>query len=164
VKKTLLILILLSFFIVRVETANWQNRTVQVQAANWQNVTTFSGSSQGNTDYFTCTHVEWRIVWSFVPDPNYPEFATLQVATVDIGGTVVGAVFRSSGGTTSGIAVLYNQEGTFCLDIETSSIQSYVVTVQEDTASPIPEYPTFITLIGILVLIGTIIIKTKHKT
>lgn len=159
-EKICLFVLLLVFSITLVASSNFASAT----PANWSEVIRFTGtgSQTYNTTYFTCTHVEWRIRWEFVPHPVYPELTGLNVFTYPQGESVIFVdwIFQMGPSNTSGTSYIHNRAGTFYMSIATANTQSYAIIVEQDLDS-IPEFPTF--LILPLFMIATLFVVIVHR-
>ena len=116
---------------------------------NWSEVVRFtgSGSEHYTTDYFTCEHVEWRILWEYVPDPDYPELAIFNVYTYPEGEEVwfTDCILKTGAENTSGNSYIHNEAGTFYMVINIANTETYTIVVEQDLDS-IPEFPSFLIL------------------
>jgi len=150
---------------------------------NWVEVTRFTkesvpstwwGDPSGNTEYFNCDYVEWRIRWEYTPHPAVPQYASLYVEVYEKkedviwrgflraeGKSVLIDVIREYGTSeTSGVSYIHNQTGRFYMLISGSNIEDFVIIVEKDTDS-IPEFPSWIILP--LFLIATIAVTFYKK-
>ena len=151
---------------------------------NWVEVTRFNkesvpstwwGDPSGNTDYFTCDHVEWRIRWEYIPHPAVPQYATLYVEVyekkedviwrgevIQEGKSVLIDVFGEYGmSETSGVSYIHNQTGRFYMFISGSNIEDFTVIVEQDTDS-IPEFPSW-TILPLLIVATMVVIIVRNK-
>jgi hypothetical protein len=135
---------------------------------NWVEVTRFTkksvpstwwGDPSGNTDYFNCDYVEWRIRWEYTPHPAVPQYASLYFEVYEKkedviwrgslraeGKSVLIDVIRKYGmSETSGASYIHNQTGRFYMFISGSNIEDFTIIVEKDTDS-IPEFPSWIIL------------------
>ena len=137
---------------------------VSATPANWSEVVRFTGSGteQYTTNYFTCDHVEWRIQWSYVPDPNYPQYTVFSVVTYPQGEDTfyVDFIMKTGGSDTSGTSYIHNNQGTFYSKINVANTQSYTIIIEQDLDS-IPEFPSF--LILPLFMIATILAVIVYR-
>jgi hypothetical protein len=133
---------------------------------NWSEVTRFTGSGtqQYTTEYFTCSHVEWRIRWSYVPDPNYPQYTVFNVYTYPQGEDVfIDSILKTGGSETSGISYIHNRQGTFYMKINVANTQSYTIIVEQDLDS-VPEFSTFLMLpLFIVITLLTAVINRRKR-
>lgn len=141
---------------------------VSATPANWSEVIRFTGSGneQYTTEYFTCDHVEWRIRWEYVPDPDYPEYAAFSVYTYPQGGDIpIDSIYKAGSEDTSGISYIHNNKGTFYMEIIVASTQSYTIIVEQDLDS-IPEFSSILILLPLFMLVTllAVIVLRKSKT
>jgi hypothetical protein len=87
-KRRVTLIILLFCFVHLVFTVS----IVSASSGNWSEVTRFTGS--GTTDYFTCEHAEWRILWEYVGS----EYALLTVYTYPQGedGSFIDSIIKGA--------------------------------------------------------------------
>jgi len=137
---------------------------VSATPENWSEVVRFTGS--GTTAYFTCSHVEWRIRWSYVPDPSYPQYAVFSVLTYPQGEDTlfIDYIMKTGDSETSGISYIHNQQGTFYCKISEANTQSFVVIIEQDVDS-IPEFQSFLILplFMIATLLTALVCKRKKQ-
>lgn len=128
-------------------------------AVSWRDVTRFSGSGDYTTDYFTCSHAEWAIVWAYDPISSYPQYAAFTVYVFPRDGASYIADVSQDGNTvTSGITYIHNQQGEFYLKFLVANLQLYSVTIMQDVDS-VPEFSEFSSMI-LLSLLTTGILLT----
>jgi hypothetical protein len=119
------------------------------QAANWQTVTTINGSADQTTQVFYIASSQWRISWSYTPDPDYPEYSAIYFFVYPQGETVsyIDEVSVTEGNPTSGTEYIYQGQGSFYLKIISANIPEYSLAIQQDlgptntpfrTGSPTP--------------------------
>lgn len=128
--------------------------------SNWTEVTRFTGSATQDTDYFVVIHSEWRINWTYTPNPAYPTMADFGITAKDNTSSLVTSIFETGNTTTTGITYVHNWQGTFYLSISVANLQSYTIIIQQDLDS-IPEY-TNLTLLASLGLAGLALIISKR--
>ena len=124
---------------------------------NWVEVARFAGSGQINrTESFNCTHVEWRIRWSFNPMPNVELRPPLMfhLRVYDVGGELV--EFFISTGQTSG-TLNNNRTGSFWLYLDEMYVENYTVIVEQNIES-IPEFPSWTSLLVLMVAVVAVIL------
>ena len=129
-------------------------------SGNWVEVARFTGMGRLETDSFDCTHVDWRIRWSFNHSielgPLGPPLAfTLQVYTVS--GELVESFMATS--QTSG-TLNYNRTGSFWLSINEMYVDNWTVIVEQNIDS-IPEFPSWIILPLLMILALVVIVMKK---
>jgi hypothetical protein len=152
---------------------------------NWVEVTSFTkesvpstwwGDPSGNTDYFNCTRVEWRIRWEYTPHPAVPQYASFYVEVyekkedviwrgelIHEGESVLVDVFEEFGmSETSGVSYIHNQTGRFYLSIRASNIEDFTIIVEQDIES-IPEFPSWAPLLIALVAVVAMTFVYRHK-
>jgi len=163
-----LVIFSLVLFIVSSVSILTSSNIVLATPANWSEVIRFTGtgSHSYNTTFFTCSHVEWRIRWEYVPHPVFPELTALNVFTYPQGETeiFIDWIFHIGATNTSGISYIHNRAGTFYMTISTANTQSYAIIVEQDLDS-IPEFPSLIALplFMIATLLVVIFYKRKHS-
>ena len=129
-----------------------------VWASSWVEVTQFTGSGDYTTNYFTCSHAEWRINWSYIPLSDYPEYAGFTVYVYPRNETSdIARVSQDGNTTTSGTTYIHNAQGEFYLEFLVANLQGYTVVIQQDIDS-IPEFSPMILL---FVLATGILVATK---
>jgi hypothetical protein len=151
---------------------------------NWVEVTRFTkesvpstwwGSPSGNTDYFNCDHVEWRIRWEYTPHPAVPQYAALYVEVYEKeedviwrgflraeGESVLIDVIREYGmSETSGVSYINNQTGRFYMFISGSNIEDFTIIVEQDTDS-IPEFPSWTIIPSVLIATVALLLFKKR--
>ncbi|MCD6240042.1 hypothetical protein J7K27_00770 [Candidatus Bathyarchaeota archaeon] len=140
--------------------------SVSASPENWVEVIRFTGSGteQYTSEYFTCDHVEWRIRWEYVPDPEYPEFALFNVYTYPQGEDTlfIDSIIKSGADDTSGVSYIHNNAGTFYMKINVANTQSYTIIVEQDLDS-IPEFPSFLILPLLFILSTLLFVGYKGK-
>ena len=130
---------------------NWtviveQNTDSPIQTEKWVQVATLTGpGGSSTTDTFTVEHNDWRILWEVELD-NKTEWPLLQTYIFPINGSgqPVGSIQMFVNEQKSGILKVYNQSGSFYIDV-TASIKKYTVIVEQNIDS-IPEFPSWIIL------------------
>jgi len=142
---------------------------VSATPENWSEVVRFtrSGTDQYTTAYFTCSHAEWRIRWSYVPDPSYPQYTAFSIFTYPQGESAmyIDFIYKTGGSDTSGTSYIHSKQGTFYSKIGVSSTQSYTIIIEQDLDS-IPEFPLFLILplFMISTLLAVIVYRRKYST
>jgi len=169
VKIELLAIFSLVLFVVSSVAMLAVSNIVLASPVNWSEVATFTGGGiyeWRNTTDFIIGHVDWRIRWSYVPDPIYPESSVLGVLIylqapntplVDFFGPITGPL------NTSGTEYFHTDPGTFFLTVSMSFTQSYTLIVEQDLDS-IPEFPSFLIMpmFMITTLLAVIFYRRKH--
>lgn len=133
-------------------------------AANWQTVTTITGSSTKTTDYFNVPTNEWRLTWSYTPDPQYPEYTRFYVFTYPKGedAIYVDSVSAEGSSQTSGTSYIRADSKDYYLYIITANTPNYTIKIEYDS-STIPEYSTITLIVAIFLITGTLV-AVKKKT
>lgn len=122
-------------------------------AVSWVQVTQFSGSASETTDYFTVSHAEWRVDWTYTPDPTYPQYASFYLDIYNQNQSEWPASIDQLGNTTTnGTTYVHNLSGTFYCDISVSSVTGYTITIEQDVNS-VPEYPAFFLILALLTVL-----------
>jgi hypothetical protein len=152
---------------------------------NWVEVTRFTkesvpstwwGDPSGNTDYFNCDYVEWRIRWEYTPHPAVPQYAALYFEVYEKkedviwrgflraeGKSVLVDVIKKYGTSeTSGVSYIHNQTGRFYMFISGSNIEDFTIIVEKDTDS-IPEFPSWALLLVMVVAVLVIAVIYRRK-
>jgi hypothetical protein len=91
---------------------------------------TFTGSSDRTTPPFTTTTSEWVIDWSYIPDYEYPEYATFGFLVYPRGETVdfvKSVLFPES---TSGSTYSYAGPGEYYIEVLCANIKSWKITIK----------------------------------
>jgi hypothetical protein len=132
-KKTVLVIVIFTAI-----TA--MNILPYAYAANWQTVTTITGSTDQTTATFNIPAQEWRLQWSYTPDPQYPQYSALYIYVYPQGETAayIDEVHASGNAQTSSTEYIYQGSGSFYLKILDANIPSYTITIQQDTSSTTP--------------------------
>jgi hypothetical protein len=110
-------------------------------AANWETVTTITGSADQTTNTFKITAQEWRLQWSYTPDPQFPNLTFFGVLIYQQGESTYIDSFYVNGSTqTSGTELIHEGMNNYLLEILDANIPSYTITVQQygDTISSFP--------------------------
>jgi uncharacterized membrane protein len=109
-------------------------------AASWSEVTQFTGSGDYISDYFTCNHAEWRIVWNYTPMSDYSEYARFTIDVLTRNETsLIGRISQEGNTTTNGTTYIHNQQGEFYLDFLVSNLTGYTAVIEQDMQS-VPEF------------------------
>lgn len=140
-------------------------------ASNWTQITSFTGSGTEDktTEYFNCTHAEWRLNWNFTPDPVYPNYTAFSFYVYQKGDNIsMDSVYEAYPSNTNGTESIHDALGTFYLKINVANTGNYSISVEQDLDSAIPEFPVglaaiiFFTITTIAVLAETRIRKLHH--
>ena len=132
---------------------------------NWSEVTRFTGSGSEilTTDYFTCDHVEWRIRWEYIPNPQFSNLSSFSAITYPQGEDFwyTNAILKIGTEDTNGTSYVQNGNGTFYLKINVGWTESYIIIVEQDLDS-IPEFLSWIILpLFLAVTVSAIVFKKK---
>lgn len=118
---------------------------VSASSGNWVEVTRFPDEGTGfQTEPFTVDHVEWRIRWEYVPEPEVPdEHLSLHVYVYaqEYPGTWFESIRKNGTEETNGTLYIQDRNGTFFLVI-IKAVQNYTIIVEQDLES-IPEFPSW---------------------
>ena len=89
-----------------------------------------TGSGDKTSPPFTVTTEEWIIDWSYVPDPEYPEFAVFGFYVYPRGETLwdVESVLFPKG--TSGSTYVYADAGDYYVEVSTANIESWEIIIK----------------------------------
>ena len=102
-------------------------------AADWLTVTTITGSADQTSKSFNITAQEWRLQWSYTPDPQFPSltfFGVLVYPEVE-GESYIDSFYINGSTQTSGIEVINEGTGNYHLEILDANIPSYTIVVQQ---------------------------------
>jgi len=117
-------------------------------AANWQTVTTITGSSDQTTSTFAITANEWRIQWSYTPDPQYPQYSFFSFEAYPQYDNVNSFSFLSALGNnqTSNTEYItdahFKGAGNYYLRIWAANIPNYTITIQQNQVNSSTTNPT----------------------
>jgi len=134
-------------------------------AANWQTVTTITGSADQTTDYFNIPRNEWRLTWSYTPDPSYPQYAAFGFFVYPKGENAiyVDSVSANGNSQTSGASYVHEGSKDYYIKILAGNIPNYTIKIEYDTTA-IPEYSTIAVIIALaLVSVSVIAVRKKLK-
>ena len=134
-----------------------------VNATDWVEVTRWSGSAFPDLEEFSmqfeCSHIEWRIVWSY--DAVGSPFESILI--IQKSGDLI--VYSESYFSKSGARSIHNEAGNFSLEITCLNMYEYLIIVEQDVDS-IPEFPSYLILplFMISTLLAVILYRRKHST
>lgn len=137
-----------------------------VASASWSEVTRFSGSNgEYTTDYFNCSHVEWRIDWNYTPSPDFTEYtafgAYVYPRNQDV---IIASIFEMGNTTTNGTTYVYLRQGEFYLKISAINVENYVVVIEQNLES-VPEFsPIFLLSLLMTGILVAMILGKKART
>ncbi len=135
-------------------------------AANWETVTTITGSADQTTNTFKITSKEWRLQWSYTPDPQFPSLTFFGVLIYQQDKSTYIDSFYVNGSTqTNGNEYIHEGMNNYHLEILDANIPSYTIIVQQDrdtisgtsNGDADPGMETNITLVAIIIVIITVI-------
>ena len=128
-------------------------------SADWVEVARFTETGQGSTktETFECSHVDWRIRWSFTSSINEPPLM-FSITVYNSSGRIVDFFVTASGksGTLN-----YNTTGSFYLSIGDLYVQNYEIIVEQNIDS-IPEFPSW-AILPLLVISTLVAITARNK-
>ncbi len=141
-----------------------------VDAQPYQTVTTITGTGDLTTDYFNIPTDEWRITWSYTPNPTYPEYAGFLATIYPKGESAMYTEMITQYGDnqTSGVTYIHEGQKDYYIVIGAANVESYTLKIEAVEAGPtpsIPEFPLggFSLIILLFVATGTVvIINRKH--
>jgi len=140
-----------------------------VEAQSYEQIKTITGSGNQTTDYFNVPTNEWRIDWSYVPDPSFPVMAGFAVFAYPKGESTIYTtnIVKFGDSNTSGVTYVHQGQNDYYLNITVTSVKSYTITVEAQqgaSASPsVPEYPITAILIGCILVASVFIVLTKKR-
>ena len=91
---------------------------------------TFTGTSDKTTSPFEVTTSEWIVDWSYVPDPEYPEYAVFQFFVYPRGETVNFVEAMISPGDTNGSTYSYAGSGEYYIKVYCGNVDSWEITIR----------------------------------
>jgi hypothetical protein len=113
-----------------------------IRAANWEMVTTVTGSADQTSKSFSISAQEWRLQWSYTPDPKFPSltFFGVLVYPQKEGATYVDSFYVNGSTQTSGTEYIHEGAKDYHLEILDANIPSYTIVVQQyvETSSSTP--------------------------
>ena len=144
-----------------------QNTDSPIQTENWVQVSTLTGQGgSSTTDAFTVEHNDWRIFWEVELDDEiqWPILQAYIFPQTGMNGSepYIGSIERLVHEQTSGILRIYNQSGSFYIDIS-ASVQNYTIIVEQNIDS-IPEFPSWIIIPLFLVATISIVVFSRKLT
>ena len=104
-----------------------------VCAIEWLTVTTITGSADQTSKSFNITAQEWRLQWSYTPDPQFPSltfFGVLVYPEVE-DASFIDSFYVNGSTKTSGIEVINAGIGNYHLEILDANIPGYTIVVQQ---------------------------------
>ena len=162
-RKAIIILVLISLFILVIESCLCSEPTNDPQLGNWDEVIRFEGENSTQTELFTIDYVDWRIRWEYDPGHwHFPEMHKFQVITYLEGSSLItiDMISGTPGVSQNGTSYLQENPGRFYMKIGAGIIESYTIVVEQNLNS-IPEFPALIILPLFLMTSLTVIIFRK---
>ncbi len=127
---------------------------------NWVEVTTLSGSGGiGSTETFTVEHVDWRIRWQIEPGNHSERQSFLVYIFPASGGQWIDSIQHFGTEETTGTLNIYNQSGSFYMDV-LASIDSYTMIIEQNIDS-IPEFSSSTILVAGISLV--LVLSTIYR-
>ena len=104
-----------------------------VCATEWLTVTKITGSADQTSKSFNITAQEWRLQWSYTPDPQFPSLTFFGVLIYPEAEdeSFVDSFYVNGSTQTSGIEVINAGIGSYHLEILDANIPSYTIIVQQ---------------------------------
>jgi flagellar basal body-associated protein FliL len=142
-------------------------------AADWETVTTITGSEDQTSSTFSITAQEWRLQWSYTPDPDFPSltFFGVLVYPEGEGATFVDSFYVNGSTQTSGTEYIHEGMNSYHLEILDANIPSYNIIVQQygETSSSNSNGNTTIIIfvaiaITVLIVIVAALLLWKRKS
>jgi hypothetical protein len=129
------------------------------KAANWKPVTTFTGSDSQTTAEFHIDGSEWRINWSYAPNPQVPSLTAFSFFVYPHGETdhYVDNIVQYGASNTSGTLNIHEGPKLYHLEILVANTPGYTITVEYDADSVVSDI-LLIAIIAAVIAIPTIII------
>lgn len=132
-------------------------------AVDWETVTTITGSADKTSNTFSISVQEWRLQWSYTPDPDFPSltFFGVLVYPEGEGATYVDSFYVNGSTQTSGTEYIHEGMNSYHLEILDANIPSYTITVQQygaTVSSTSNENVTTAILVAIVVIILAVIV------
>jgi hypothetical protein len=108
-------------------------------AASWETVTTITGSADKTSNNFSINAQEWRLQWSYTPDPRFPSLAFFGVLVYPQSNstTYIDSFYVNGSTQTNGVEDINASMGNYHLEILDANIPSYTIAIQQyvDTSS-----------------------------
>jgi hypothetical protein len=101
--------------------------------ADWATVRTVTGSADQTSKIFSITAQEWRLEWSFTPDPRFPSLAFFGVLVYPEGedASYIDSFYVNGSTPTNGIENISGGIGNYHLEILAANVPSYSINVQQ---------------------------------
>ena len=102
-------------------------------SADWATVTTITGSADQTSKTFSITSQEWRLQWSYTPDPRFPDLTFFGVLVYPEGKDAgyIDSFYVNGSTQTSGVEDINSTLGNYHLEILDANIPSYTIVVQQ---------------------------------
>ncbi len=102
-------------------------------SADWTTVTTITGSADQTSKTFSITAQEWRLQWSYTPDPSFPDLTFFGVLVYPEGKDAgyIDSFYVNGSAQTSGAEDINSTLGNYHLEILDANIPSYTIIVQQ---------------------------------
>lgn len=131
-------------------------------ATDWETVTTITGSADQTSDTFSITAQEWRLQWTYTPDPRFPDltFFGVLVYPQGEGATFVDSFYVNGSTQTSGTEYILTGVNSYHLEILDANIPSYTIIVQQygELSSNTPNGNTIIMILVAIIIIVLVVI------
>jgi len=131
-----------------------------VEATSWVEVDRRSGSAFPDLAEFSlqfeCSHVEWRIKWSY--DAVGSPFES--VLLIQKGGDLI--VYSEGYVSKSGVRNIHNEAGNFSLDITCLNMYEYTIIIEQDVDS-IPEFTSAALIVGLITVSALALALSKKR-
>ena len=103
------------------------------RSADWATVTTITGSADQTSKTFNITAQEWRLQWSYTPDPSFPDLTFFGVLVYPEGKDAgyIDSFYVNGSAQTSGVEYFNDTIGKYHLEILDANIPSYTIIVQQ---------------------------------
>ena len=165
--KAIVILVLVSLFILGIESCFCSEPVSDTILGNWSEVIRFEGENSTQTDLFTIDYVDWRIRWEYDPGHwHFPDMHKFQVITRPEGASIITAdmISGTPGVIENGTSYVHENPGRFYMEINAGIIESYKIIVEQNIES-IPEFLswTILPLISVATLVGVTIRNKIRK-
>ena len=146
-------------------------------SADWTTVTTITGSADQTSKTFSITVQEWRLQWSYTPDPSFPDLTFFGVLVYPEGKDAgyIDSFYVNGSVQTSGVEDINSTLGNYHLEILDANIPSYTIIVQQyggtiastsDGNSGIGNLTNIVTValvLAILVVATVVILLNRRK-
>ena len=133
--------------------------SIPVKAANWQPVTTVTGSGSQTSAEFHIKGSEWRISWTYTPNPQEPSLTVFSFFVYPHGETAayVGNVIKYGSGETSGTLSIHEGPKLYYIEVLAGNTPGYSLSVEYDADSEVSD-SLLVAIIAAVIIIPTILI------